>query len=170
MRIFIISLLMLITVAAKSQSDAGIKALFIYQFTKMIDWPSETKTGMFRIGVLGSFDSYKEISEVTMGRNVGSQNIEVMNVFSIQQLPITEFHILLVGDEYCTPEKLEEINSTLKSRATLIITSKANYSNQQACIGFEGEGKNFAYNFSEDCITNKGLACSKEFRSLGVSK
>lgn len=170
MKRLLIGLLLLIATSGKSQSNNDIKALYIYQFTKMINWPSETKTGMFRIGVLGSFDAYKEISDVTMGRNVGSQNIEVMNVFSIQQLPITEFHMLLVGDDYCTVEKLNAVKANLKSDATLIITSKINYSNSLACIGFEGQGKSFQYNYSENCIKTSGLAYSKEFLSLGVSK
>lgn len=170
MRTAIISLLFSITLSCYAQPNNGTKALYIYQFTKMINWPTETKSGMFRIGVLGSFDAYKEISEVTMGRNVGSQNIEVMNVFSIDQLSIAPFHILFIGDDYCTTEQLQQISTKLKSKATLIITSKQNYSHTLACIGFEGTGRDFTYNFSKDCISTKGLAYSKEFISLGVAK
>lgn len=170
MKRLLILLLLIVNIYVTARTATDVKALFIYQFTRLIDWPDETKTGMFRIGVIGSFKSYKEIMGVAMGRNVGSQNIEVMNVMSIDQLSLTEFHILVVGEAFCTPEKIQEINAKLKSKSTLVIANKVNYSNNDVCIGFEGEGQNFKYFYTYPSIQSKGLKCSQDFLLLGYKR
>jgi len=159
------ALVLSIQINAKTISD--FRALFIYQFTKLIEWPEETRKGMFRIGVIGSFEAYKGISDITMGRNVGSQNIEVMNVMSISQLPLTEFHILLVGEDFCNSESIKEINAKLKSKSTLIIAEKLNYNGDDVCIRFEGHNTDFKYWYTYPTMLSKGLKCSQDFLLLG---
>lgn len=160
-------ILLFLSLFGSARTSTDIKALFIYQFTRMIDWPQCSKTGMFRIGVIGSFQSYKDISDIAMGRNVGHQNIEVMNVMAINQLNLTDFHILVVGDAFCTPEKLHQINKVLENKPTLIISNKINYSGEDVCIGFEGNGEDFKYYYIRDLIDKKGLKCSQDFLLLG---
>jgi len=157
-----------INLNARNQND--VKSLIIYQFTKLIDWPANTKSGMFRIGVIGSFADYKELSEVTMGRNVGSQNIEVMNIMNINQLQLADFHILVVGETFCTNEKLKEINAQLKGKSTLVIANKANFTSNEICIGFEGDGQKYKYIYTQSLIQAKGLKCSQDFLLMGKKK
>lgn len=142
----------------------------IYQFTKLIDWPANTKAGMFRIGVLGSPDVYIELSEVAMSRTVGSQNIEVMNVMSINQLQIAPFHILVVCESFCNSEKFKEINTQLQGKPTLVITYKPNYKNYYSSIGIESDGLKYRYNYNQSLIQSKGLKCSKDFLMMGKKR
>lgn len=160
-----ISLILASPINARTKKNA--KALFIYQFTKLIDWPAETKTGMFRIGVMGSFESYKQIMDVAMGRNVGRQNIEVMNLMGIDQLSLADFHILVVCKEFCTPDKLKDINTRLSGKNTLIIAHKANYPGNYVDIGFEVNGQKIKYYYAEELIRSKDLKCSRDFLQLG---
>ncbi len=163
--LLLLLLFMYVNLYARTQND--MRALSIYQFTKLIEWPSNSKTGMFRIGVLGSFADYKELSDVTLGRNVGSQNIEVMNVMSLNQLNLTDFHILLIGDSFCSAEYIKEISAQLKGKSTLIIANKLNYSGNDVCIGFVGEGQSMKYYYTFPAIQAKGLKCSQNFLQLG---
>jgi len=162
-----LTLIIITSIAANARNTSSIKALFIYQFTRMIEWPIETKKGMFRIGVLGSFDMYKEISDATLGRNVGVQNIEVMNIMDISQLNLTNYHILVIGDNLCNQYRINEINAKLKGTSTITITLKDNYLNNKIAIGFKKEGEQFSYCYSLLLIKNKGLQISKDFISLG---
>ena len=159
--------LMFLSIALQARVQNDPRALIIYQFTKLIDWPAGTKNGMFRIGVLGSLAGYKDLSDVTMGRNVGSQNIEVMNVMSISQLKLATFHILLVGDDFCTPEKMAVINEQLKGKATLVVAQKVNYTGTGICIGFEEIGQRYKYTYKTSSIESKGLKCSQDFLLMG---
>ncbi|MDA3894475.1 MAG: YfiR family protein [Salinivirgaceae bacterium] len=163
----LLMLILFVSIGLFARNSTDIKALFIYQFTRLIDWPEDTKSGMFRIGVIGSFHDYKEIMEVAMGRNVGSQNIEVMNIMAINQLSLTDFHILVVGEAFCTPEKIMEINVQLKGKSTLLISNKVNFVSNDVCIGFEGDGQNFKYVYAFPSIKGKGLKCSQDFLLLG---
>lgn len=162
-----IILFVFLSLQSFSRTQNATKAVFIYQFTKLINWPSQTKSGMFRIGVLGSFDAYREISDLTLGRTVGKQNIEVMNVVNISQLDLTSFHMLIVGEPYCTPENLSIITKMLIGKTTLLITHKLNFINYNACIGFTGNDKQLQYVYSQDKIQSLGLTCSKSFLQLG---
>ena len=165
-RFFTILLLCISLIMSAKTTD--MTAIFIYQFTKLIEWPDSYKSGMFRIGVLGSFDTYKEVSNVTLGRNVGNQNIEVMNIVNRNLISLTNYHIIVVGDEFCTSENIKYIHDQLKGKPTLIISNKLNYKCPGICVGFENSGGGDSrYFFEQKCIEAKGLKCSRDFIQWG---
>ena len=169
-RVIILFFIFMPFLGANASAPNNLQSLFIYQFTKLIDWPAETKTGMFRIGVIGSFEAYKELMDVTMGRKVGRQNIEVMNLMNIDQLTLTDFHMLVVCEKYCSPQKLNEINARLKDQNTLIIAHEVNYAGDYADIGFKTDEERIDYIYNQELMHMKGLKCSRDFLKLGQNK
>lgn len=166
-RIVSLILTIIISIQLTARSSSDVRSLFIYQFTKLIEWPKDAQSGMFRIGVIGSFEAYKDIMDIAMGRNVGNQNIEVMNIMSISQIPLSEFHILLIGEDLCNPEAIQKINKVLTSKSTLVIAQKMNYTGNDVCIRFEGNNTDFTYTYMYTEIQQKHLKCSQDFLLLG---
>lgn len=164
-RLFTVLLLSICLVLTAKTNNT--KSIYIYQFTRLIEWPTDFKSGMFRIGVLGSFDTYKHITEVTLGRNVGNQNIEVMNVVNIKLVGLTNYHILVIGEDYCTPEQLKAIKLYLKDKPTLLVTTKTNFRYPGICVGFESTANEYSYFYRLNCIESRNLKCSREFLTWG---
>lgn len=74
---------LLATNTAQAQ-DERFKAIFIYNFTKYINWPA--KQGNFIICVLGNDDILPEIQSIASKKMVGTATIEVIKVNSTSEI------------------------------------------------------------------------------------
>ncbi|MBL6449106.1 YfiR family protein [Fulvivirga sp. 29W222] len=162
--VLLLGILLAANVSVSAQQN--YKAKFINAFTRYMNWPDQSKHGFFNIGVYGSFDLYKEISEETMGRSVGNQNVVAINILKENQLDLTKLHILVVGRKYCTPENLNRITSKFSNSYTLIVTEDNGILNG-AGISFQNNGTALGFKYNLDNINNKGIAASGQFKSMG---
>lgn len=142
------------------------KAKFINAFTRYMNWPEQTKSGFFNIGVYGSFDLYRLISEETMGRTVGKQNIVAINIIKEDQLVLTDLHILVVGKKFCAPDFLQKISEQLKGKHTLIVTEEGGVP-FGAGIGFITKGSSLGFTYNTDNIKKQGIMISRQFEAMG---
>ncbi|MBD3639034.1 MAG: YfiR family protein [Crocinitomicaceae bacterium] len=110
-----------------------VKALYLYNFATLIDWPSEYRKGKFVIGVYGTKEGvYENLKTKYEGRSIGSQEIVIRNFTSSSQ--IDRAHIL-----YVTPTKsssFPSLESKFKNESTLFVTEKEGYLNKGAAINF----------------------------------
>jgi len=113
-----------------SAQNEMFKALFLYNFTKDIDWPETYKQGEFVVGVLGNSKIIAEIEKIGSKKKVGTQSIVVKKFTSNSD--IVYCHVL-----YITPEKssqLSEALTKLSDKPTLVITDKPGLADQGAGI------------------------------------
>ena len=86
-KIYITFFLILLSNALWAQ-DEMFKSLFIYNFTKNIEWPSGYNSGDFIITVIGSSPIILELKKIAKLKKVGTQTIvikEVNDVSAIQK-------------------------------------------------------------------------------------
>ena len=86
-----------ISIFTSAISQTGIpraQAMFIYNFSRLIEWPANYKSGPFVIGVLGNSNTYTELVTYTENKSVGSQPIQVKKFDDIAE--IGTCHILFV--------------------------------------------------------------------------
>lgn len=60
-----------------------IKALYLFNFTKYVDWPSTTVTdanATFTIGVIGSDEVYADLLELTRGRTIKGRALSIKRI------------------------------------------------------------------------------------------
>jgi YfiR/HmsC-like len=124
-----------------------IKALYLYNFATLIDWPSEYRKGKFVIGVYGTKEGvYENLKSKYEGKSIGSQEIVIKNFTSASA--IDKAHIL-----YITPTKsssYKTLESKLKNASTLFVTEKDGYLSKGAAINFvvKGTSQKFEINKS----------------------
>ncbi|ELR73797.1 hypothetical protein C900_01407 [Fulvivirga imtechensis AK7] len=155
-----------LSVSLTATAQDQYKAKFINAFTRYMNWPEQTRSGFFNIGVYGSFDLYKLISEETMGRTVGKQNILAINIIKEGQLDLTDLHILVVGEKFCTPAILQKISAQLKGKHTLIVTEEGGVP-FGAGIGFITKGSSLGFTYNTENIKKQGIMISKQFEAMG---
>lgn len=149
--------------AGYSQNEK-FKALFMYNFTKYIEWPSSQRSGDFIIGVLGSSILSDELKTIAGKQKVGSQNI-VVKVFNTVE-NIENCHII-----YIPPSKSSQLSSVLSKisgKNTLVITDKDGLANQGAGINYVLDGDKLKYEVSKNNIEKKGLIVSSSLLALGI--
>lgn len=115
-----------------SDTNAILKASYIYNFAKMIDWPSTEKEGNFIIGIYGKSTVYEELIKKYATKNIGNQKIEIKKLSSSPE----SSNIDLL---YITKDKADEISSVLKSlknEPILVITETEGALGKGSIINF----------------------------------
>ena len=116
----------------QKDTNAKIKAIFIYNFTKYFDWPAEYKKGEFVIAVYGSTTLLPELRKMAAVQSVGSQKIVVTNPTSTGL--IAKCHIMYVAPDMSS--RIGEVISKTKTYSTLLITDQNGLAKKGAAINF----------------------------------
>lgn len=115
------------------EANARIKAIYIYNFTKYIEWPDGYREGSFVIGFIGNNSALlSELSKMANSKKVGSQSIEIRNISALDDN--TKFNIIFVLPE--NSAQLSEVISKTKGKSTLIITEKPGLAEKGSAINF----------------------------------
>jgi hypothetical protein len=126
-----------------------VKALFVYQFATLVDWPKEFKKGDFIIGVYGESPLYDELTSKYSNRSVGSQAIKIRSFQNFAD--ITTCHILVVAPD--VSDRVAELARKYKSSSTLIVSEKDGKLKEGAVINFVIKDNKQSYELSK---TNAG--------------
>jgi hypothetical protein len=134
---YIVIAFMLVSAAPLSEkvqtdTNAKIKAVFLYNFTKYIEWPKSYKDGNFIIGVLGNSPIYPELNSMASSKTVGSQKMEIKMFTSVGN--ISKCHMLYVPGN--SVSGINDVLPKLKGNSTLLITEKPGLVKQGAAINF----------------------------------
>src|SRR5690348_4655914 len=102
---YVVIAFMLVSAAPLSEkvqtdTNAKIKAVFLYNFTKYIEWPKSYKDGNFIICVLGNSPIYPELNSMASSKTVGSQKMEIKMFTSVGN--ISKCHMLYVPGNSAT--------------------------------------------------------------------
>jgi hypothetical protein len=130
-RAFLIALLFSFVIIANGQ-DAKYKALFIYNFTKQIEWPASEKSGDFVIGVVNNNELYDQLVSITTGKKAGTQNIVVKKMKGIEE--VESCHILFLASYLSSGSNMEAVLGKLTDKPTLIVTERSGSIQKGSCI------------------------------------
>ena len=139
-------------------------AVSIYNFTRYIDWPSTQAGGDFIIDVIGHKSVYEKLKEITQGRKVGSKDIKVRFLESVNQ--ITQSHILFVG--FWQSKDLFKAIDKIGYANTLIITEKEGLIEGGSGINFVIRNNVIKFEIKKANIQKYGLKVGDELERLAV--
>lgn len=147
-------------------SIAQAQAVFMYNFTRLIEWPSDYKSGDFVIGIYNANEMYSELKSFTQGKSVGSQSISVVKFASAQT--IGKCHILFVP--FSKTKELPVIVNTLAGSKTLIITEKKGSLEEGATINFVIVEDKLKFELKVSNATKLGLKVSQNLENMAFAK
>jgi len=140
------------------------KALFMYNFTKYIEWPATQRQGDFIIGVLGNAALTKELETIAGKQKVGTQSIVVKTFASVDDIDNCSILFVPAGKS----SQMGMVVSKLGSKSILIITDKEGLAKQGACINYVMDGDKLKYEVNKSNIEKKGLTVSNALLALGI--
>lgn len=149
----------------QEDTNAKIKAVFLYNFTKYIEWPPAYKEGNFVIGVLGTNATLMaELNKLASAKMAGTQKFEIRNLTSFEGS--TKCHIL-----YIQPDKggdLAEVVSKVKGKSTLIVTEKPGLARQGSAINFVVQDNKTKFELNKANAEKYNLKVSSNLSSLAI--
>jgi hypothetical protein len=168
MRRFSLTLMVLLLChAGKVMGQASVEAaqsMFIYNFTRLIEWPN--KDGDFTIGVLGSGSLVSELSKTTAGKTVGQQKIVVKKIKDISE--INKLNILFISSG--NSGKMADILAKVGSSHTLIITEKRGMIDAGAAINFILNDDRLKFELKTANASRHGLRVLSKLESMAILK
>ena len=150
-------------VSAKAQ-DEKFKALFMYNFTKYIEWPQTKQSGDFVIGVMGNSAIVSELNAIASKKTVGAQNIKVKEVTASDEL--AKLHILFVSED--KSGQIDGFIDKIKGKGVVLITDKAGLAKTKSGINYVKEDGKQKFEVSNKHLTEEGVKVSSQLLSLGI--
>lgn len=123
---------MSLSIQAADDTPSKIKATFIYNFTKYIEWPPSYKQGNFIIGIVGNTPLFKDLSIMAATKKAGSQPFEIQSFPNVSA--ISKCHLLFVASDNAA--NIKEITNKIKGYSTLIVAEKPGCAKAGAAINF----------------------------------
>lgn len=145
--------------------NAKIKVVFIYNFTKYIEWPTAYKKGDFIIGVLGSTSLLPDLENLAKTKTIGSQKCVVKSFASVKE--IEKCHILFIPIE--KSDDLELVLKKTKGMSTLLVTEKAGLAKKGSVINFINVENKQKFELNKTNASKNGLIVSSNLMSLGIA-
>lgn len=159
-------LLFLVYSSAQAQSNAKMQSVFMYNFTRLIAWPTEYQNGDFVIAVYGNSPIVSEIQEMANTKKAGNQNI-VSKVFNSTD-DISKCHIIFIPSNQS--RRISEIVTALQEKNinALIITETRNAISNGAVINFTIVDDRQRFEMSQTNARKMGLNPGGEITRLAI--
>lgn len=145
-------------------SENNVKAVFIYNFTKYLEWSKEVDSKTFDIVIFGKSDITNPLIEIAKIRKAGEKKINVSQINDISKIP--DCHILFVDPS--EEELLPELLQIAKQKNILIISSKKGFGNQGVPINFVTIDGKVKFEINIDSIENIGVKPSSQLLKLAI--
>ncbi len=165
-RYILLTALLILSLSSAFSQDEKYKALFIYNFTKHIEWPATAKTGDFIIGVINDNVLYDKINEITTGKKAGAQNIIIKKFGSIDE--ISKCHILFVSGSASGGKNFPVVLEKTNGQNTLIVTDRPGMASKGASINFIVQDSKLKFELNKATVANQGLKVSSYLENLAI--
>jgi hypothetical protein len=159
---FIYGFLMLSTTVLSQEGK--FKALFMYNFTKYLEWPAEKQKGDFVIAVYGKSDITQELKIISGKKRVGSQPIVVKEINSSSNL--SNCHIIYVPTNQSA--KINEIKSKCSQKGTVLITDKPGLAKTVSGINYVKINGKQSFEINKTILEKQGIKINSSLLALGV--
>jgi hypothetical protein len=149
----------------RTPSEEQVKAAFLFNFIKFVDWPNGVfagKNSPFVIGVIGDGPFGKEIRESLQGKTISGRELQIRKITRPGE--IRGMHALLV----CASEVgiMPEVLASVKGTPVLTIGEMDQFGQQGGIINFYLQDNKVRFEINLDAADKARLKISSQLLSL----
>ncbi len=148
---------------AKGQT-ATFKALFLYNFTKNIEWPAAVGSDELVITILGDDEINAELEKIASVKKSGHKSIRIISAKSIKD--VGESHIVFLGSSKSS--LMNSLSHTQQNKPVLLVADKGGLCQYGAAISFLTVGGKLRYEICPSVIESHNLKVTQKVISLGI--
>jgi len=150
--------------SAQEVSEYSVKAAFLYNFAKFVEWPSNVSdpgTPLI-IGVLGRDPFQGEIDRAVEGKVVNGRRLTIKRFPSIEAFQYC--HILFISSS--ERENLPRIIATLRNSCVLTVSDTDRFAHIGGIINFVAIENRIRFEINQGAAERAGLKISSKLLSL----
>ena len=162
--LFVSMIVLLVGVSGVYAQVSNYKAytLFVYNFTKYVEWPDGAIKDEFVIGVYGNSPIINELQKMVAVKKAGEKNIRIVEL--TETTNASDVHILFIPDEKSS--QLQKVVSAIKGKPVLLVTERQGLVQQGAGISFLSDNNSLKFELNNASIANQNLKVSKTLAAL----
>lgn len=138
--------------------------LFIYSFTRYIQWPEVDNHGDFEILVVGESPLVDELKTLAQNKKVGDRPIKIVKISGVAEIRKCSMIFLPVERSNELPEVLKRV----KDQSILVMTEQAGLGMQGSCINFITKEGKLAFELNQSALIKQNLKASTELTRLAT--
>jgi hypothetical protein len=142
-----------------------LKAAFLYNFAKFIEWPAAPQEENFIVGVYGEDPFGPKIDALFSGKAIRDNKIVVRRFHAVQEL--APCHILFISEPAAA--QLPAVRSALEWKGmpgVLLVGESAGFAQSGGMIGFFVEGGRVRFEINQKAAGSAGLKISSQLLKL----
>ncbi len=163
MKRFLLLIIAIVSVGAVNAQDAKFKAMFMTNFTKLIEWPASDLNGDFVICVVNQNDVLNQLKTFTTNKSVGTHPISVIGVKTVDE--VSKCNIVYLSFSESKAEKLEALLGKLNGSSTLVLTDRPGALKNGSCINFLLVDDKLKFEINEPALSERKLQVSAVLRN-----
>lgn len=161
---FVLILFILTTAGAFAQSTYRLHAMFVYSFTRYVQWPEAYSQGDFEILVLGDSPMIDDLKVMAQAKKVGDRTIKVTKINAPGE--IRKCNILFVPASKSA--QLQEILAKVNTQSILVVTEENGLGVKGSNINFIMKDGKLAFELNQATVNRQNLKVSNELSRLAI--
>ncbi len=157
-----ISLVQLRAEGDSTSNEYNVKAMFVINFMKYVEWPSGNNSGVFKIGVAGESEIYDALQSMAANRNESRKII----IERAKPDVVGDFQILVISKN--ERSKADEWNKKYHGKGVLIISEEFKDSNS-AAINLKNVDNKIRFEINNSKAKSGGVKISSRLANLAIS-
>lgn len=153
--------------AQEQPSEYQVKAAFLFNFAKFVDWPPASFTDTnapFVVGVLGKNVFGDALEQTIRDRRVRNREFEFKNLTSVAEA--SHCHILFISPS--EKEDLTKIIKSLNNASVLTVSETDGFIKAGGMINFTIQDSKIRFQINDLAVKKAGLQISSKLLSLAV--
>ena len=149
---------------AQERSVEEVYSMMVYNFTKYVQWPDHAGSGEFVIGVVGSTEIHKILSDWYGGKPRGSKTYVIKKFNSAAE--VTDCHVVYIDKS--KSNDFDAVNNKVKGKGTLVITDKNGLGEKGSSINFKMIDNKLKFELNQKAIEGSNLKVSGALTSMAI--
>lgn len=145
------------------QTDYKYHSIFIYNFTKYLQWPPSSATE-FVIGIVGNSDITPELEKMAQNKMVGAQKIVVKKFSSHSEISACQMLFVPQGQN----KHINDIVAKAHKNGTLVITESPGMATKGSNINFVIKDNRWRFELNKKSTEEANIKVSNELVKLSI--
>lgn len=147
--------------AVSDGNEYSIKAMFLLNFIKYVEWPIENSKPVIRIGVAGESEMFDALTALAAQRSSEGQKVEIRRV---DDKNCGSFQVIFVSNE--DYKKAEERIRKLAGKGVLIVSEDDKCKTRQSGINLFNKDNKIRFEINLTPVKNNGMKISSKLMEL----
>ena len=145
--------------SARAESEATVKAAYLVNFAKLVEWPASAFSdgkSAFVIGIVGRGGAGGEIAQTVSGASANGHPIEVRRVSAGDGGTLAACHLVFVLEG----ERADGVLAAVQGRPVLVVGEGEDFARRGGAIGFVKDGGTVKFEANPKAVARNGLTVS----------